>query len=129
MRLMRTTAMLDPNAPELVSGSPEDQKQAREEAKRRQRLGVVQRANLPELRRAELETHRLGLLHTPTGDLYVIERGELHDASHTTAAAYYVTGAEDVQLLKRPDGPQSLDELAAKRAERDARRNEPKPRR
>ena len=120
--------MLDPTDPRYVTGSPEDQKRARADWHRQRYIAQVMGSDL-EIPRADIAPLRFGVVEdTRTGTFYRRRRDQLPDLDYTSATAYYVDAAGSPVLLERPStGPTNRSELEAQQAEREARRNAPKP--
>lgn len=129
--LFGNAAVLDPADARYVTGSEEDKKQARAEWYRARFITEVMRANLEEIPRADLQEHRhLGLEDTRTGEFYVARRDGLVDLAFVPAAVAYFTDLSGLPiLLEKPSGPQNRAELEQLKADREARRNAPQPRR
>jgi hypothetical protein len=121
--------LLDPADPRYVTGSPEDRKRARDEWHRHKFTAEVMSSGLPEIPRVDIALLRFGMVeNTRNGDLYRVRRDGLIDLNWTSAIAYYVD-ADGVPVLLEPSasGPKSRGELEAWEAEREQRRNAPKP--
>jgi hypothetical protein len=102
---------------DLVVGDEETRREAREQARRQKQLRIAMAGNWPELERSDLEFGRFFVVHTPTGDLYRIMRGEVYGGGSDRVAAFYVDAAGDAVFLERPtSGPKTLDELHARQA-------------
>ena len=128
---MSSTTRLHPSDAVFATGSPEEQRQARDEYRQQQRLQAAMRSAMQELERSDLEFGRFHITHRPTGQLYHVTRGEQFAGQHDTATAYYVSAGQEVVFLEPPNGPKSVDELEqvrAQQAERERRDNAPKPR-
>jgi hypothetical protein len=121
--------LLDRADPRYVTGSPEDRKRARDEWHRHKYIAEVMRSGLEEISRAEISPLRFGAVEdTRTGDFYRPRRDGLVDLNWTSAVAYYCDDAGTPILLERPSsGPQNRAEFEAHAAEREQRRNAPKP--
>lgn len=115
---------------ELVEGGEDAQRRAQDDLNREQRLRVAMNSGWPELPRSDLAPAHLSLLeHTPTGEYFLISRGEQTGEKYDTAAAFYIDPNGDPVFLERPaSGPKSKAELAQQRAEQEARRDAPKAR-
>jgi hypothetical protein len=118
----------------FVEGSEEDRKRAHEEAHQEirayQQAQLALKSGLPEIPLNQLKFARFGQVEdTASGDLYQVIRGLVDgDPKRCGAAAWFVDGGDNVIWLKRPaSGPQTRAELEQQQAEREARRNAPKP--
>ena len=114
----------------LETGTAEEQARARAEFQRQERVAAAMRSGATEIPRGALRFERNGrVVDERSGTLYVLYRGDTVDPTFQVLPAYYVSASGDVGWLEHPaGGPQTVDELEAKRAEREARRNAPKPR-
>jgi hypothetical protein len=121
---------MDPTDARFVTGTEESRRQARAEYRRQLRIAVAMKSGLPEFPRSDLGFHKFGVIEdVASGNFYRAIRGEVSDPKHSSAVGYFVTEAGDPIYLERPVGSrQNRDDLEAKRAEREARRNAPKPR-
>jgi hypothetical protein len=123
---INATRLLDPNDPKYVTGSQEEQKQAREDWRRAMRVRKVVASDRTEIPRAKLKQGPFGLLEHDDGTYYRPVGGDpdhLPDAHH-----YYVTENGDIVLLEPPaSGPKTRAELEQQQRDRDERRHAPKP--
>jgi len=76
----------------------ETRARAREQHRRDQRLRIAMRSQVPELRRADLEPGRFGMVEHRDGTRYRIKRGEVDE--HHCGAAYYLDQTGDVVFLE-----------------------------
>ena len=121
--------LLDPTDPRYVTGSPENRKHARDEWHRARFAGQVMSSQLEEIPRAHITFLRFGQVEdTRTGTFYRRRRDQLPDLDHANAVAYFIDAAGTPVLLERPTGPKNRAELEQQQAEREQRRNAPKPR-
>ena len=127
---MSATTRLHPSDAVFATGNPEEQRAARDEYRRQQRLQAAMRSGMQELERSDLEFGRFHITHRPSGQLFHVTRGEQFAGQYDTATAYYVTAGQEVAFLEPPSGgPKTVDELLrAQRAAREAERAaNPKP--
>lgn len=118
-------ATLDHADPIFVTGTPEQQQQARAEWRRQRFTAEVMKSKLQELPRSVLDFGRYMITNTKTGHLYQPVSGDSVDLSYSPAAvAYYISAAGDPVLLERPTGPQTTTELEAQQVARQQRRDE-----
>ena len=126
----RATArmILDPSAHKYVTGSEEEQQEARQ-AWHLQRFThqVMSRDDLVEIPRSRLQSLRGTRLleDTETGNFYVVRRDGLIDLEYIpNAVAYYCAADGTPVLLERPQAsfPATRAELEQRRAERERRR-------
>ena len=124
--IRKTQELLDPSSSRFVTGTAEEQEEARREWRRHMLIREVVRSDRVEIPRAELVSRRFGILeHESTGSYDRAVGGDPQFLRH--AEWYFVTEAGDVLLLERPSsGPQSRQELEQLEADREARRNTPK---
>jgi hypothetical protein len=124
--------VLDPNHPRLVTGTPEEQAQARRQWMRQRFISQVVNSDLREIPRSELAFKKRGIIEhvaSPDGDWYVPVRGNVDLMYANDAIAYYVTASEDVVVLERAPGRVTSRRAYEEHlAEQEARRNAPKPR-
>ena len=112
----------------LLEGSEESRRQSREQLERERRLWVAQKAGWPEIPRRHLKFGRHGHVEDETdGRFYSRYRGEV-DAVYCAVVAYYVDEHGHPVFLEPPPGPKTRTELEAREADREQRRNTPKPR-
>jgi hypothetical protein len=116
--------MLDPSHPVFVTGTPQEQAQARVEWRRQRFTAQVMRSNLEEIPRSDLASIHTGLLEdVRDGTFYRPRRDEVADLDHTpSAVAYFVDSRGNPILLERPSGVKSRAELEQRRADRKALR-------
>jgi hypothetical protein len=103
---------------QTIEGGVDAERRARDELRREQRVRVAMTSGHPELARADLAPAHLGLLeHKPSGEFYVVSRGEQYGEKFDTFAAFIVERDGDVTFLERPSsGPQSRAELEKRRS-------------
>ena len=113
------TWIVDASDPRLITGTPEERDEARRDYLRHQRIArIVNSPDKTEIPRSQLVFGPRWIEHEPTGDFYREFGG---DAAYSdNAPVYYVTESGNAVLLERAD-PASRDELAQKRAAREAR--------
>ena len=99
------------------------------EAITQRRIEQARAAGWPQLALADLAFGRW-VEHTPTGRLYCLRRGETDAAVYAGATAFYLNDQGAIRFLEAPPSnqPQSRGELVQRQAEREQRRNTPKPR-
>ena len=109
----------------LVAGDETSRRQARAQARQRERLALAMKSGWPELARKDLVFGRV-IVHEPTGEFFHLVRGEVYGGGHDPVDAYYIDAAGYVEFLQRPSGgPQTRLELAQRRAEREQRQAAP----
>ena len=109
----------------LVEGDEQSKRQARAQARQRERLALAMKSGWPELARKDLDFGRV-IVHEPTGDFFHLVRGEVYGGGHDPVDAYYIDAAGYVVFLQRPtSGPKNQDELEQRRAERAQRQAAP----
>lgn len=108
---------------DLVAGTPETRRRAREERRREQALTAARRAGWDYVESERMERHGPYLVDTRTGRLYRVSRAMAHETD-PSVSAYTVTGSGAVLVLASPPPyhPQTLDELKARQAQ-PSRRN------
>lgn len=126
--------ILDPADARFATGSEAERAEARRQWYRaRFTHEVLSRDDLVEIPRANLRPLRGRLLEdTEDGNFYLPRRDGLIDLDYIpNAVAYYCAADGTPVLLERPGGglPQTRQELAQRKAEREQRRNAPRPRR
>ena len=109
----------DPNHPALVEGTPEGQRQAKEEWRRAQHTHAVVNSDRTEIPRKELVNAHAGLLeHEPSGEWWRVWGGDPVWAGDDVAA-YFIAADGFAVLLERAGSRHEADQY---RASRDARR-------
>jgi hypothetical protein len=117
--------LLDPGDSKYVTGTEADQARARAEWHANRFLAQVMNSDLEEIPRADLQPFRPGMLEDQrTGQLYHLYRGEFIDLAHPGADAYFIAAGGSPVLLKKPQGPQTREEIEARRAANEQRRAE-----
>ena len=97
---MSATTRLHPSDAVFATGNPEEQRAARDEYRRQQRLQAAMRSGMQELERSDLEFGRFHITHRPSGQLFHVTRGEQFAGQYDTATAYYVTAGQEVAFLE-----------------------------
>ncbi len=103
---------------DIIEGGQDAERRARDDLRREQRLRVATQSGKSELPREELIAAHLGLLeHTPTGDFYVVSRGEQYGEKFDSFAAFFIAADGDVVFLETPaSGPKTRAELEERRS-------------
>ena len=111
-------------------GPPHDPGPTREQIRNRQ-VEEARRVGWPRLDREDLDFGRYGIVeHKATGSFYRLHRGELTDSVYSGAVAYFEDAAGGIRFLEPPTGyPSNRAELEQRQAERERRRNAPRPHR
>jgi hypothetical protein len=117
-------AVLDPTNPKLVTGTPEEQDQARREWKRHERIRQIVTSAKTEIPRSEVVFERFWIEHEPSGDFYCPFAGDPEFADDVPA--YYVAASGEPIMLQRTHNPANRAELEQSRRAREERRNAPK---
>ena len=101
------------------------------DAIRNRQLEEARRVGWPRLEHEDLVPVRGGIVeHLPSGNFYALCRGEITDSVYTGAVAYFEDASGGIRFLEPPSGfPSNRAELEQRRAERERRRNAPRPRR
>ena len=84
---------LDPNDPRLVTGTVQEQQQARDEYRRQQRIAVARRSGMEEVSHDDLEFGRRYISHLPTGRLFHITRATTTGPSRSRTRSLPETNA------------------------------------
>jgi hypothetical protein len=118
--------LLDPSHPRFVTGSEADQAKARAQWRADRFLHQLMSSDLSEIPRSDLRPFRPGVLEDQrTGQFWKPHRGELVDLTYLPgAAAYFIAADGHPVVLEKPPGPQTRDELEARRAANEQRRAE-----
>jgi hypothetical protein len=120
--------VLDPGDHRLHTGSPSDREEARPEWYRNSCAAKVMNAGWREIPRGQLAFHKFGVIEdTETGDFLRVFGGD-PDYAESVVAFYVTHDATPVMLAPVVGVPRNRAELQQTRAEREARRNAPKPR-
>ena len=115
--------MMDPNDSRLVTGTVEEQQAARNQLKRDLRIQEALRCGIEQLEPGDIEYRKFDLVHQPTGRIFHQTLGDpfatLRPAE--AAPAFYVSKSsrEAVFLAPPATGPQTLEEEAEQKAERE----------
>jgi hypothetical protein len=119
--------ILDPNDHRLHTGSPEERDEARREWYRNSYAARVMNAGWREIPRGQLEFQKFGVIEdTETGDFLRVFGGD-PDYAESVVAFYVTHDGTPVMLAPVVGVPHNRAELEQIRAEREARRNTPKP--
>ena len=123
----RNTLIVDPNDPRLVTGTPDEQRQARREYERA-RIARHIIATKEELPLSELDFEALGgrlIEHVASrdGDFYRMFGGDPGHAGDDVTT-YFINAAGDPVMLQRATNPSSRTELEQKQAAKAQRRAE-----
>lgn len=119
--------LLDPNAHELFTGTPQEQEQARRARARHMRIaGIFNNSRLREIPRSELDFEALGgrmIEHVASrdGDFYHQFGGD-PQFTGDDVTAYYVTEDGTPVMLQRASSPSSRADLERIRARKEQRR-------
>lgn len=119
--------VVDLNDPRLVTGSPEAQKEAREELRRHTFARKVMGSGRVEIPRAELDFQRFGIIEhvaSPHGDYYRATGGD-PDYLPNATAYYFAADGQPVLLAPVAESPRSRAERERIEQEREARRAVP----
>ncbi len=114
----------DVNDQRLVTGTPEEQAQARREWQRHRRATeILKHPKLTEIPRSEFTFGRYVIEHTASanGDYYLAFGGDPGFIGDDVVASY-VTATGDPVLLQRTRNPSSRAELERMRAQREERK-------
>ena len=102
--------------------------QPAEEALHALRIHKAMATGLPEFARSTLTFAKFGRIEHEDGTFYTAYRGELDDPKYADLAAYFIAAdGSPVYLAPVTSGPRTRAELEQHRADREARRNQPKP--
>jgi hypothetical protein len=124
---MSVRMTIDPSDPRFVTGTAQEQQQARAEYRRQLAIAIAMWSGLPEIPSSDLKLLRFGLIEDlASGNFYFAVGGEV-DPKHSSAVGFYLTAAGDPVYLERPARPpQNRAELEQQQAEREQRKNQPK---
>jgi hypothetical protein len=114
----------------FVAGSEEeDRRRTRDEYRRQHALDLAAKSGLPEIPHQDLEPRPFAILEDrASGVFFVPIRGVVDDPKRSGATAFYLDPSGQPVYLQRPaSGPKSRAELEQHRAEREARRAQPRP--
>ena len=131
LRTTFTRPTIDLADRKFVEGTEEQRRQAQKEAAEQIRLHqqheLAMKSGLREVRRADVEWRRFGQVEV-AGEFFHVIRGQVSDPSRSSAVAWFVDAANEIVWLERPaSGPRNRAELEQREAERERRRNAPKP--